>query len=322
MKMVKTNKEFRSDFAREMQDKLKERNEQLEQVEKSPLSEWIKEQKRKEIMDNFEKQIDEIENRPQYVEAKKTHLNQIKAKIKFNKAKKEYEDAQIAHSWAIEVENLSQGLKWFENVEPPKKLRYYREEWKEKCKCFRSDKNAQDKIIQASENISVKVNVDNDGGRLITLQLKNKTYKILDPGLGKIMNYNEYLLSKNEIWGDKKYDDVLNRMRGDVDEWQTGGLKNYVKQKQIEWFHIPSKKEISSLLSELWDIANISSEDDQIVMLMYLTGLYWDYLLDDYDYNKEECYLLECFSQVQKIRKEETKWNPFAHARPLMILNG
>lgn len=320
--MAKTNKEFRSDLAKEMRDKLKERNEKLEQVEKSSLSEWIKEQKRKEIMDNFEKQIDEIENRPQYVEAKKTHLNQIKAKIKFNKAKKEYEDAQISHSWAIEVENLSQGLKWFENVEPPKKLRYYREEWKEKCKSFRSDKNAQDKIMQASENISVKVNVDNDGGRLITLQLKNKTYKILDPGLGKIQKYNEYLLSKNELSGDKKYDEQLIRMCGDVDEWADWDVKKYVKQKQIEWFHIPSKKEINGLLSELWDIANINSEDDQIVMLMYLTGLYWDYLLDDYDYKAEKSCILICSSQVQKIRKEETKWNPFVHARPLMILNG
>lgn len=319
--MVKTNKELRLDFAKEMKDKLKERNEQLEQVEKSPFSEWIKKLMRWEIMDNFEKQIDEIKNRPQYVEAKKTHLNQIKAKIKFNKAKKEYEDAQIAHSWAIEVENLSQELKWFENVEPPKKLRYYREEWKEKCKYYRSDKNAQDKIMQASENILVKVNVDNDGGRLITLKLKDKTYRILDPGLGKIVDYNEYLLSKNEVSGDKRYDESLGNMCGDVDEWRSEGLKNYVKQKQTEWFHIPSKKEISSLLSELWDIANISSEDDQIVMLMYLTGLYWIYLLDDYDYNKEECYLLKCLSSVQKIWTEKAD-ALFAHARPLMIFNG
>ena len=37
--MTKTNREFRSDLAREMRDKRKERNEQLRQIDKLPISE-------------------------------------------------------------------------------------------------------------------------------------------------------------------------------------------------------------------------------------------------------------------------------------------
>ncbi len=111
--MAKTNKEFRSDLAKEMRNKRKEKNIQLEQVESSKFSQWLKEQMSKEIKENFEKKIDEIKSRPWYEEARKTHLEEINAKSRLTKAKKELEDAeksyneaQIAHRW--KVKNFSE----------------------------------------------------------------------------------------------------------------------------------------------------------------------------------------------------------------------
>ena len=60
--MAKTNKELRSDFAKQMLDKRRERNEQINQINKLPISDELKEQNRKAIMENFEKQIDEMKN--------------------------------------------------------------------------------------------------------------------------------------------------------------------------------------------------------------------------------------------------------------------
>ena len=71
--MTKTNKEIRSDFAKEMCDRRKEKNEQLQLVDTLPISEDLKEQKRKEIMDNFENEIKKIKNNPEYEDARKIH---------------------------------------------------------------------------------------------------------------------------------------------------------------------------------------------------------------------------------------------------------
>ena len=62
--MAKTNKELRSDFAKQMLDKHRERNEQINQINKLPISEELKEQNRKAIMEVFEKQVDEMKNAP------------------------------------------------------------------------------------------------------------------------------------------------------------------------------------------------------------------------------------------------------------------
>lgn len=135
--MAKTNREFRSDIAREMLDKRKERDEQLRQIDKLPIPKELKEMNRKAIMDNFYAEIDEIKKRPWYEEARKTHLEEIKAKIWINKLKKEkenlqkeyeekmahideeieektkvYEDAQIKHRWDIEYWEIKKNLIW------------------------------------------------------------------------------------------------------------------------------------------------------------------------------------------------------------------
>lgn len=325
--MTKTNREFRSDLAREMRDKRKERNEQLRQIYKLPISESVKESAKKDIMETFYKQTEEFKSRPWYADAKKTHLDQIKAKIKFNKAKKEYEDAQIAHGWAmedskgLEAQSASwteKGIKGFEAEEPSWKMEAYREQWKKLCCMFMADQ-VPEKIIQAAEKIPMKVKMDNEGSRLITIKLNGKTYSILDPELEKFS-------SKQEGLG-KFFDDVRQRdrcevyyadMKGDVDNWRNEWLKNYVKQKEKDWLHVPSEKEITGLLSELWKLAGLDRVHDQVAMLQYLTGLSWDYCLANYELKEGYHSLLECSSQVKKFVEPDTK-NYLGHNKVLMF---
>jgi len=125
--MTKTNKEISSDFSKEMRDKFNKRNEQLDQIDTLPIPEEFKEPSRKAIMENFEKQMDEIKSRPWYGDVRKTHVAEIDARINLIKSKKvkeklqkEYEeklakadagisdseklleDAQIAHRGKVE----------------------------------------------------------------------------------------------------------------------------------------------------------------------------------------------------------------------------
>ena len=87
--MAKSNEKFRSNLVKEMRDKYNERNKKLEQVEGSSFSDGLKEQMKKEIMDNFNQEMEEMKTRPWYEEARKTHLEEVKAKIKLTKSKKE-----------------------------------------------------------------------------------------------------------------------------------------------------------------------------------------------------------------------------------------
>lgn len=141
--MVKSNRDYRDNLAKEMRNKYNERNEQLEQIDKLPLTEAVKKSARKDIMEAFYKEMEEFKKRPWYEEAKKTHLEEIKAKVWLNEAKKEkerlqkeyeekmakadeniadktksYEDAQIAHRWEIEYWEIKKELIWnYEAVE-------------------------------------------------------------------------------------------------------------------------------------------------------------------------------------------------------------
>ncbi len=148
-----TNKEFRSGLARETRDKYNERNRLLEQAEKSSFSEWLKDQMKKEIMENFYKEMDEMKSKPWYEEARKTHLEEIKTRIWLNEAKKEkerlqkeyekklaemdsniadknksYKEAQIAHRWKVEAmsENDAENI-WKLSQEKIEKL-YWNQE--------------------------------------------------------------------------------------------------------------------------------------------------------------------------------------------------
>ena len=287
-----TNKKFRDDLAKEMRDKYNERNEKLEQAEKSSFPSGLKEQMKKEIMDNFTKEMDEMKSRPWYEEAKKTHLEEIKAKIKLAKSKKEYEDslkaykdAQIAHRWEVE-QKITEDSENKEKSEIPQDLKDFRKAWKEIVKNLSHDfRDNMDDILKKIDEIPVKVEIDNDGSRLIEFELWWKTWKILDPKLEK---YSEGFRPDWENW----YIDSINRtydynyvklkwIRWDVDERENEKLRDYVKKKKNEWLDMATMGQIKEILSALWEKADLDSENDQIAMLGYLTWMDWCYWLKD-----------------------------------------
>ena len=166
-----TNKKFRDDLAKEMRDKYNERNEKLEQAENLSFSDGLKEQMKKEIMENFDQEMEEMKSRPGYEKARKTHLEEIKARIKLAKSKQEkerlqkeyeeklakadediaestkgYEDAQIAHRGKIE-QKITENK---EDLEIPKKLADFRKKWE---KNIDLDEDIKEKIIGAVNKI-------------------------------------------------------------------------------------------------------------------------------------------------------------------------
>lgn len=292
-----TNKEFRSDLAKEMWDKYNERNEKLGQVEKSSFSDWLKGQMRKEIMENFNKEIDEMKSRPWYEEARRTHLEEIKTKIKLAKSKKEYEDslkayedAQIAHRWEIEDD--------WNILEIPQELKDYRQAWEEKIGDI-SDK-IKGRIIKAAEKIKVNVKTESDGSRLIEFKLWWKKWKILDP---KLKTHSD-----KKYWVDPNYNSIkhiddavlLKWMRWfDVDDWDNKGLARYVKEKEKGWLYVPTKHEMWELLWELGKQINSDELSDQIAMLMYFTGMDWTYRLSMI--GRDSRFILGCYQNWRDI---------------------
>ena len=303
--MAKTNKELRSDFAKQMLDKRRERNEQINQINKLPISDELKEQNRKAIMENFEKQVDEMKNAPWYMESKKTYVEEKEAKNRVAESKKakealveeyeeklakadaditesekQYEEAQLLHRWKVEKEN---GL---ENVEIPDDLKNYREARKEKIKYVTGEN--KERIIKAVDKIPVKVKRDSDGSRLIEFKFGEKTYKILDPRLENHTDDRYKHHTNYDVVTKLDSDDVkLWWMRWDaIESWKNEKLKEYVKQKETEWLHIPKIEEMRDLLWKLWNSANLHNEDDQVAMFMYLTGMFWWYWLSMWDSKK------------------------------------
>ena len=158
-----------------------------------------------------------------------------------------------------------------------RELMEYRESWGEEIDL---DDSAMDLITEAVEEIPLMIEVDSDGSRLIEFKLWDKIYKILDP---KIKAHSDPEYFKNAEYSFIKERDEWVKlwwmMWDDVDDWENQKLKEYVEQKRREWFHIPTIEEIGKLLEELWDFAGLWDEDEQIAMLMYLTGIDWRYWL-------------------------------------------
>ena len=163
-----TNQEFRSNIAKEMRDKYDERNKRLEQAEKSFFTDGLKEQMKTEIMDNFNQGMNEMKSRPWYEEAKKTHLEEIKAKIKLAKSKKEYEDslkayedAQIAHRWEVE-QKITKNFENKEKSEIPQKLKDSRKKWEENINLDQDRKAYEDAQIVHRWEVEQKITKNSD----------------------------------------------------------------------------------------------------------------------------------------------------------------
>ena len=186
----------------------------------------------------------------------------------------------IQGGWIVDKE-------WtWEVFDIPEELKEYREKWKEKIKNISDE--SKEKIIKAAENIEVKVNVDSDWSRLIEFKLRGKTCKILDPRLEDHTDdeYRVHFKSSSITEIERDYVKLWWMKWDNVDEWENEKLKAYVKKKEREWLHIPKIEEMKDLLGELWKQSDLTDQKDQIAMLMYLTGIYWDYWLSMWDDEK------------------------------------
>ncbi len=201
-------------------------------------------------------------------------------KTPLDKLKKELEDAFKVH---YAPEDWWGGGGKIETKNKSLDLETYRKDWEEKMN--EVDPKTKEKIKEAVGKIAVDVKEERDGSRLIEFQLKNKTYKILDPTLNTHTD-EEYKIHAeyNSIGPINKDYVTLWWMEGNVDEWKNQKLKAYVKQKESEWLHIAKIEEMKDLLRELWKEAWLTKETDQVAMLMYLTwmdGSYWLAMWDD-----------------------------------------
>lgn len=292
-----TNKKFRDDLAKEMRDKYNERNKRLEEAEKSSSSDGLKEQMNKEIMDNFNQEMEEMKSRPWYEEAKKTHLEEMKAKIKLAKSKKEYEDslkvyedAQIAHRWEVE-QKITENSENKENSEIPQSLLDFRKKWEEEIDL---DEDTKKKIMDAVNEIQKWAKEESDGSILVEFELWWKGYKTLDvnlerhsdKGYQKLKEY--YWKTKSEVVKNEVYvkwmwwDKIRDRDNKELSEYVN-------KQRYTREMRIPTIEFQRNLVDELWDKAGLTKMSDKIAMWMYLTwnyGLYyltiWDYISDKY----------------------------------------
>lgn len=124
---TKTHKEFRSDLARKMRDKINERDKQLRQIDWLSVSGEVKEQKVKEIMEIFNKEIEEMKKDPQYDEALRATRNarMMKWKVRKSESKvstiqEELETSQseekfrdLKEELENEKENLKELREWY-----------------------------------------------------------------------------------------------------------------------------------------------------------------------------------------------------------------
>lgn len=164
-----------------------------------------------------------------------------------------------------------------DTLDIPQELKAYREAWEQFF-----DWDMKDKIITAANKIRVKVEKDSDGSRLVEFKLWDKKYKILDPILE---NHTDDIYRQH---GDYSVITKINRdevlpwwmVGNDINNWKNQKLKSYVKKKQSQWLHIPTREEMNQLLNELWKKTWLTEYDHQSALLMYLTGMDWFYWID------------------------------------------
>ena len=206
---------------------------------------------------------------------------------------------------------------WVSNL----KLREYRNLWEEKISI--DDYEIKKEIMEFVEKIKVKVDVDGDWSRLIEFKLWNKTYKILD---SKLENHTDdeyrWHLKGSSITEIDKDCVKLWWMRGDnVEEWKNEKLKEYVKDKQKEWLHIPSVWEVIQLLEELKKQVNVSYGEKLLIStLMCLIGIDWVYWLGSTSVKPEDGrYFITCIDTDQYTHHD--LWNEAAWGLIMMSCN-
>ena len=139
------------------------------------------------------------------------------------------------------------------------------------------DDETKNKIIEVTNRIAPKIKIEPDWSRRIEMTIGWKEYEILDVNT-KTHTDDEYGVSYPYGWVEKDEVNLWWMIWDNVDNRTNQRLKEYVKKKESERFHIPKIEEMRSLLNELWKEAGIA-EIYQVAMLMYLTGMYGRYWL-------------------------------------------
>ena len=222
---------------------------------------------------------------------KPTDPEKLKKREELSKRLKEYPNEALkkALEWIQAKKEQGEREKMEENerkvTEVPQEIKDFREKWKYKISSIHTDLNdkIKNKIIEATNKIAPKIEIEPDWSRAIEIKIWWKEYKILDINM-ETHTDDEY---RTNYWYIRmKKDEVeLWWMRGDnVDTWKNQKLKEYVKEKQREWFHISKIEEMKDFLNELWKAAWLRKRRYKIAMLIYLTGMcgrYWLSMWDD-----------------------------------------
>ncbi len=176
----------------------------------------------------------------------------------------------------------------------------YRESWKRNIIDITHEN--KEKIIKAIEEIPHTVEVDEEWSVTTTITVWNKTYKILNvnlknhsdekylsTGAPSFTKFNRYSVSEaGMLWNDPN-------------EWKNKKLAEYIKTQNEQWFYMPNLSEIKMLLRDLGETQNLSNEEDQVALLMYLTWMEWDYWLaewyNDYHYTWSRSWLA-CYNDI------------------------
>lgn len=134
------------------------------------------------------------------------------------------------------------------------------------------DETYWSRIREKAKNFTVNETYHKiDGSKTIEIKWWNKSYRIFCPNLEKHTD-NEYKSSWNSVplwcvkWNDLK-------MR------ENQALKEYIKERQWEWFYIPTWEEVESLLQELWKEVDLMNIRDQKSLFIVLTSMISKYRL-------------------------------------------
>ena len=180
-------------------------------------------------------------------------------------------------------------------------IKDFRKKWEEEIGL---DDETKNKIIEATNRIASHLEIEPDGSIRIEMKIGWKEWKILNVSV-RAHTDDVYGRTHTDDW--MKKDEVkLSWMRWDsVDNWLNQKLKEYVKEKERENFHILTIEQMRVFLDRLWKEAELTKEEDQIAMLMYLTGMYGFYWLSMWDNKKSDSWAhsrsnLSCIFSIRR----------------------
>ena len=233
------------------------------------------------IMENLTKEEKSEYQRLKWIEnLAKVLWKEVPKNVK--KGLEQYEEKEgLKNEWPKEEPAL--------DFEVPQNLQSFRELWKEKIHGI--DDEIKENIIKASKQIPVKVEKDAEGNKLIEFSLNWKKYRILDANLEMHSDWQYY---KESSYESTIYKVISSEWMiwNEIENWENEELREFVKEQESKWWHMPTMEEMKNLARELWILVKAKNRGDGIAMLMYLTGMNWWYRLSSIFWEKSRCKLI------------------------------